>query len=110
VSVKSTESNIDMDIKELIPFLKAQGVKCFKKGDLEVSFHGEQSVSEGVQADNQAPESPFEVLRKQESSLPPDLRTDNVNNFDTILNWSGSPQDEAAGIPGIDDTPIPVEA
>lgn len=84
-----------------MPILKANGVTSYLTSEVEISFPVEQSTK------------PTELSTKDhvvpidESELPPDLRTDNINSMDTILNWSGTPSDQnELPLPG---TEIPLE-
>lgn len=54
------------------------------------------------------PPTPSQVLEVpiNEAELPPDLRTDNINNADTILHWSGSSDPSEEPIPGTGEEPL----
>ena len=90
-------------LKQLLPLLKSNGVASIvMDGCMTMEFHGEQ------------PPKP-EVLSTQdhtvhvpinEASLPPDLRTDAITDYDKILNWSGAPDEESIPIQGVNDQPI----
>lgn len=72
-------------LKDLISLLKAQGVPSFKMGTLEILLPLEGGESkDAVQA------------LPAESQMPVDLRSDNVTDYDKILHWSGSPEQEVA--------------
>ena len=91
-----------MTVQELIqvlPELTKAKVKSFKWAELEIQFHVEQE-----QAD--ATKQVIEALKKQEEQLPVDLRTDNINSFDSVLNWSASPDQNQPDIPGTGDQPL----
>lgn len=81
---------IDLDyLKKLVPILRASGCSHFKMEGLELklegSFHGPKS-------DIPAPPT---LIPVDDSNLPPDLRGDDLFNYDKVLNWSGSPDSEA---------------
>ncbi len=67
--------------------------------DLELSFHVEQLESPSL-ADRTI-EIPID-----EKSLPVDLRTDNITDYDKILNWSGSPDQVEEPVPLTGDTTL----
>lgn len=89
---------VDLEyLAKLLSILKTQEVQSFKEAGLEISFHVEQSVSRptalprGEIQGQPLPDAIAAMHKKEEESLPPDLRTDNITDFDKILNWSASP-------------------
>lgn len=89
-------------LREILPLLTAAKVKQFKLDNLEIVFHVEQSK----EADGKSTEQLVEAMRKQEESLPPDLRTDFITNYDAVMNWSGSPENSAVEMPLAGDQPL----
>lgn len=88
---------IDLEyLSRLISLLKKEKVTHFKKDDLLLTF-GEPGES---------PEALISTLKKQEESLPPDLRADDLMNFDKVLNWSGSPDSSELEMPLTGDLPL----
>lgn len=87
-------------LKELIPFLKSEGVFSFKYEGLELSFYVEphKTSHDSKQQDS--------VVSVDESQLPVDLRTDNITGFDSILNWSASPAQNEIELPLTGDIPL----
>lgn len=91
--------------EKLLPILKANGVSHFKNAGLEISFHA-GPISHVEELPGQPlPEAIAEALHREEQSLPADLRTDNITDYDKVLNWSGSPDQEGQG-----DIPLTGEA
>lgn len=82
----------------LLPLLKSHGVSKFSHEGLSVEFHKDSPQLKTL--------DDTQII--DETSLPPDLRTDKVTDYDTILNWSGSPDanETAESIPGTGDDPI----
>jgi hypothetical protein len=92
---------VELDqLKELIPFLKSQGVFSFKTQDLELVFHVERPAKTESKPDQDV------IQDVPDHQLPVDLRTDNVNSFDSVLNWSASPAPEEIELPLTDDIPL----
>lgn len=79
-------------LKELLPILKANGVLSFTDGCFSITI--DQSIKT---ADYTIP------LPVDESKLPPDIRTDSIHDYDKIMNWSGSPEEESLPLPGVND-------
>lgn len=86
------------EIKELLPVLIEHGVLTFKFETLELTFSPEFKAKSIV-----IPEI------TPETNLPPDLRTDNITDFDKILNWSGSPDLHESEFPLTGDQPLNLE-
>jgi len=82
------------DIEKLIKLLRANGISKFKEGTFELSLSPVVETSTAI--------------LPNENQLPPDLRTDNINNFDTILHWSGSGDDhgDKETVSGTGDVPL----
>lgn len=85
----------------ILPLLRSSGVSRFKTEGFEIDFHGpsipltaEVNRSEALasltetKVDAKESEAATALINNQ---LPVDLRTDNINKFDTILNWSAGP-------------------
>lgn len=87
------------ELSSLIKLLKENNVSEFSQNGLRLVFHVE-------------PPKPIEtkdhVIPDDESMLPPDLRTDNITDYDKILNWSGSPDHQETEIPLTGDAPLEV--
>ncbi len=89
---------MDLDyLAKLTTILRAGNVASFKNGDVTITFHVEQPAKE--------PLAPSQLIedKASEASLPPDLRTDNINSQDSILNWSAPPSADQT-----DETPLPL--
>ncbi len=82
-------------LKGLIELAKTNEVTHIKMPGLEISF-GKLSPKVEIHAPVPALD-PLEGLRKQEESLPPDLRADDLMNADKVLFYS-SP-DQAGAMP-----------
>lgn len=93
---------VDLDyLAKLLSILSSSRVSSFESQGLKLSFHVlEQSpiVSQELKKS--------EVVEVPEDQLPPDLRTDNINSMDTILNWSTAPEEKLEPIPGVNDHPL----
>lgn len=85
-------------LKRLIKILKESQVSSFKDGGLELVFHVEQPEQT---SSAEAIEELKENLKRQEESLPPDLRTDAITNFDSVLFHSAGGVLDELPIPGI---------
>lgn len=78
-------------LSKTLAILKAHGVSRYVQGAdgvIDVSFYAEHSPR--VETPDHTIDAPV-----NEQSMPVDLRAENINNFDHILNWSGAP-DQAA--------------
>lgn len=88
---------VDLDyLAKLLSILKDNGLSSFKTGEVSLVFHVEQSKQSQANA-NQAQVNTQDHMIDvpiNEADLPPDLRTDHINSYDTIMNWSTTPQDE----------------
>lgn len=93
---------IDLDyLAKLLALLESKGVSSIKTGDLALEFHMEQSKEKPQDTKDHTIEVPID-----ESTLPPDLRTDAITNYDAILNWSGTPDPTDAQMPLTGDEPL----
>lgn len=86
-------------LKELLPLLAQFNVISLKMAELEISLGKSKELIQESHTPtgsmSQAQSTSDQLINVDESILPPDLRTDNINSFDAVLNWSGSPtQDE----------------
>lgn len=86
-------------LSKVLPVLKANGVRRIETQGLKVEFYVEPYDKDvSPRADNLKSEinssvdAIAETIRKQEESLPPDLRADNLMNVDNIMNWSSPDQ------------------
>lgn len=77
------------ELKQILPLLIQSKVTTFKMEGLELSFEPSAKAPD-VQSPPLAPITEIPV-KLEESSLPPDLRTDAITDYDKILNWSGTP-------------------
>lgn len=84
---------IDLDyLSKLLPILKSHGVAAFDNRELHIKFYVEPELANGA---HHLPTEDHTInLPINEAELPPDLRTDNINSMDTLMNWSTSPQEE----------------
>lgn len=90
------------ELLKLLPELTKSKVQRFKWDGLEIVFHAEQSK----EAESNSTEQIVDVLKRQEEQLPVDLRTDNINSYDAVLNWSGSPDQTQEELPLTGDQPL----
>lgn len=73
------------ELAKLLTLLKSNGVASFKDEDVALSFHVEQSKP-------QIPVGPSLLEDTEaEKGMPPDLRTDSINSYDSVMNWSSPP-------------------
>jgi len=87
-------------LEKLLSTLKAGGVSSYEENGLKLYFNNgfKLDVPHGtIPTQDHTIEVPI-----NEAELPPDLRTDNINSMDTILNWSGSGDDGELPLPGTD--------
>lgn len=88
---------VDLDyLAKLLVILKGQGVVSFDNRELHINF--EKQAFQPILTQDHHVDLPI-----NEAELPPDLRTDNINNFDAMLNWSTEPTSEEIPIPGVGD-------
>lgn len=90
----------------ILPILRSSGVSRFKTGGFEIDFHAPGPHTSERVNQSEVPasltETKIDPIETQKASaiineqLPVDLRTDNINKFDTILNWSSGPDLEAS--------------
>lgn len=96
-------------LTKLVSLLKTQGVTCIKMVGLELSL----SRTELPATSASGPPTPHEpdqagldkLIDVDESQLPVDLRSDQVTDYDKILNWS-APDAQGEPLPGTGDVPI----
>lgn len=81
-------------LKGLLDLARSNSVYSIKMTGLEIAFGATPIVLEEVQASIPAVD-PLEGLRKQEESLPPDLRADDLMNADKVLFYSSPGHTEA---------------
>lgn len=108
-------------LKTVLDILSTHKVKNFKTNGLELSFHveqegllGGQSLDSKSSIDGSTPSDPAkdstqliaDTIKKQEESLPPDLRADNLMNQDNILNWSSPDQSQEQPMPLTGEQPL----
>ncbi len=74
-------------LKEYLELLKTYGIRQFKCSDFELLFHAEHP---------QVQPSQLIEDKASESLIPLDLRTDNINSYDSVMNWSSPPSAEMA--------------
>ncbi len=85
-------------LEQLLALLTKHNCLKYKHDGLEIEFHVPVSSTPTQDA---SPSSPSlvsaiqEASQIQESKLPEDLRADDLMNFDKVLNWSGTPDQEA---------------
>lgn len=88
--------------KQLLPLLVEFNVVSLKMAGLELSIGQSKELSQQspTPTDVSSQAQPTDqLINVDESTLPPDLRTDNINNYDAVLNWSGSPDTEEMPMP-----------
>lgn len=74
---------------------------------LEISVERSVELVEHSVEQPDSAEQIMQALRKHEDSLPPDLRAENINSYDAILNWSGSPEaNDGEEMPMTGDQPL----
>lgn len=77
-------------LEKLLPILRAHGVTHYKNSEIELTL----SLKESAQDLGTAPL--IEALKKQEESLPPDFRADDLMNESKVMFYSAPDnQDEA---------------
>jgi hypothetical protein len=107
-------------LEALLPILKLNGIKHIKMQGLELEFHVEQkdapdtiarSADETslVHENDKSIEHIVDAVKKQEESMPPDLRADSLMDQDKILNWSSPDHksfEEEAALPLTGEMPL----
>lgn len=93
-----------VDLEKLLTILSKHNVTRFKKAGLEIELKPSTQQS----SVSSPPLAEFsEQLKKSEDALPPDLRADDLFNYDKVLNWSGSPDhSDSPQMPMTDDLPL----
>jgi hypothetical protein len=87
-------------IQDLVAILKTHQVSHIKMQGLELTFHVEHTtnvVSTGLPyttnvVTDDSTQIIADALKKQEESMPPDLRADALMDQEKILNWSSPDQ------------------
>lgn len=79
-------------LEALLPILKKHGVSRIKTNGLELEFHVEQVEWPATNKKDESTQVIADALKKQEESMPPDLRADALMDQDKILNWSSPDQ------------------
>lgn len=93
---------VDLEyLNKLLILLNTNNVQSFKMNGLELYFGGLAGLGSSPKIDTK--DHTIEVPI-DESTLPPDLRTDAINNYDAIMNWSGSQTD--GEVVGTGDEPL----
>lgn len=87
-----------LQLKELLEVCVSYSVSSLKMPELEVAFASFEASQAPVPALD-----PLEGLRKQEESIPPDLRADDLMNADKVLNWSSPDGDQGIPLTGEQD-------
>lgn len=83
-------THVDLQyLTTLLKLLKSEGVNQYQEGSLKLSFVTNIQATEGLHE-----------VKVSEDSLPPDLRSDAINDMDKIMNWSASPAIEDRELPG----------
>lgn len=103
---------IDLDyLSKLISVLSTSNVKHIKMAGLELTLESlSPLILSGPGQPPNTTDQILEALKLQEDKLPPDLRTDAITDYDKVLNWSGSPQEEDTQMPLTGDRPLNEEA
>lgn len=89
-------------LEQLLLILRESNVSIYKDGSLSLQFHAEQKIHPVVKSEDkdQLIDMPID-----EAQLPVDLRTDNITDYDKVLMWSGSP-DQESDLPLTGDAPL----
>lgn len=89
-------------LKQILPLLRDNQVTSLKMAGLEISLRESKELKEETGLVHQPKaqvQPPDQLVNIDESQLPPDLRTDNINNFDAVLNWSGTQDPDQLPLP-----------
>lgn len=74
-------------LKRVLEVCASHSVQSIKIEGLEIHFAPKGAI-ESQDTSPASNEPIIEALKKQEESLPPDLRADDLMNHDKVLNWS----------------------
>jgi ribosome biogenesis protein Tsr3 len=77
-------------LKALLKLLRENHVTQFKDAKFEITLSESAHI---LKASKNTNKKIIETLKKEEERLPPDLRADDMMNYDKVLNWSGSGED-----------------
>lgn len=96
---------VDLDyLTRLVTVLKAHGVTAIKMADLELTLSRTEIPATVAQGPPLAIDLPTKDqlidVPVDESQLPVDLRTDQISDYDKILNWS-APDAQGEALPGV---------
>lgn len=83
-------------LKELIPLLQSAQVRSFKWGSIEIEFSNHIK-----ELDKPSPGPVKET--KAEPFVQPDLKADDMMDYDKVLHWSGSGPDGTLPLTGEED-------
>lgn len=97
-------------LSRLLNLLKEKNVASYRAQGVEITFGGVSILSPPIASS--APEPTIDTVGTAalEGQLPVDLRSDNLNSFDKVLNWSASPDPNEPALPGTDEQPLAAEA
>jgi hypothetical protein len=87
------------DIKKILSYLRKNNVQRFKSGDVEISFFQQEPKVKPDLSSKPLSEELKAIAQREQGNIPPDLRADDTMNFDKILHWSGSPDQEELPMP-----------
>lgn len=82
-----------MDLKELestLTLLTKYNVKRYLAGGVEIELNPQEHPTSPRPLDTKD-----HFVPAPEDHLPPDLKADDLFNYDKVLNWSGTPDNEA---------------
>lgn len=79
-------------LEKLLSILKGNGVSSYEDGGMKLHIGPIATLPNFGGSTNTQDHTVN--LPINEAELPPDLRTDNINSMDTLMNWSTSPQEE----------------
>ncbi len=76
-------------ISTILPILKAHNVESFKIDGLEIVLHRTMTIEIPTPIEPISEPSVVEV--PDPPNMPPELKFDQANDYDKLLNWSASP-------------------
>lgn len=77
-----------VELEALLALLSKHNCSRFKKAGLEIELKPNPAYSIATPL---PAKEPLQEVRLDETNVPPDLRADDLFNYDKVLNWSGSP-------------------
>lgn len=88
-------------LDKILKVLRDHSVQKFCGGGIEVCFAATPGRIETA-----TPQPSAAPVLQEAEALPPDLRSDAINSYDAVMNWSASPDQLDPELPGTGEDPL----